>query len=236
MSQQLIKFKDINFRSMVLYLYNHEPELILKAIENKFIELPNFTKNLPVILNIDALNLNKINLKHITQSILSTGLCIIGIISCKEIALIKTINSINLPILTETKKSYDTHNELSLRTAKSVCIDDILYNKTRVINLHVRSGQQVYSGNADLVILGNVSSGAEVVSDRNIHIYGIMRGRALAGAKGDNNCYIFCSNLSAELISIAGKYWVMDQIPKKFSYTSSCIYLKKGMLTIQKIN
>ncbi|MBK4775426.1 septum site-determining protein MinC [Candidatus Pantoea edessiphila] len=234
---QPIKFKGSNFRFSVIYLYNHEPDVICKAIKNKLKQLPVFTRHLPIVLNIEGLN-HEVDWEHMKQALLATGLCIIGISGCKEISLIKKIDNIGLPILTEMRKSYARYdnNEHSISKLGSVCIDELVYNKTRVINLPVRSGQQIYARNADLVIVGNVSTGAELISDGNIHIYGIMRGRALAGANGDHNCYIFCSNLDAELVSIAGKYWVMDQIPKIFSYKSTRICLKKGMLNIQELN
>lgn len=74
----------------------------------------------------------------------------------------------------------------------------------------VRSGQQIYAENADLVIFGAVSAGAEVIADGNIHIYGAFRGRALAGAKGNESARIFYQSLDAELLSIAGCYRVLD--------------------------
>ncbi len=88
--------------------------------------------------------------------------------------------------------------------------------KTRIVNTPVRSGQQIYARDADLIVTNSVSAGAELVADGNIHIYGMMRGRALAGASGDRDCQIFCTNLAAELVSIAGEYWIMDQIPEEF--------------------
>ena len=76
----------------------------------------------------------------------------------------------------------------------------------------VRSGQQVYAENRDLTVLSQVGAGAEVIADGNIHIYGVLRGRALAGVKGDVETWIFCQSLEAELISIAGRYRISEQI------------------------
>jgi septum site-determining protein MinC len=84
---------------------------------------------------------------------------------------------------------------------------------TRLVTEPVRSGTQIYARGADLVVTAAVSPGAELVADGNIHVYGALRGRALAGASGDTSARIFCSRLEAELVSIAGRYLVNEQLP-----------------------
>lgn len=76
----------------------------------------------------------------------------------------------------------------------------------KVITTPIRSGQQVYAPGGDLIVLSSVSTGAEVLADGNIHIYGALRGRALAGVRGDSSARIFCQSLEAELVSIAGNF------------------------------
>ncbi|OBS08643.1 septum site-determining protein MinC [Acidihalobacter prosperus] len=88
-------------------------------------------------------------------------------------------------------------------------------NGPRTITRPVRSGQQVYAEGGDLVILGAVSAGAEVIADGSIHVYGALRGRALAGARGNESARIFCQSLEAELLSIAGCYRVLDAQPSE---------------------
>jgi septum site-determining protein MinC len=85
--------------------------------------------------------------------------------------------------------------------------------KTRLVTQPVRSGTQIYARGADLVVTAAVSPGAEIIADGNIHVYGALRGRALAGAGGDVDARIFCSRLDAELVSIAGRYLVSEQLP-----------------------
>ncbi|MCL2658599.1 MAG: septum site-determining protein MinC [Betaproteobacteria bacterium] len=75
----------------------------------------------------------------------------------------------------------------------------------------LRSGQQVYARGADLVIIGGVSNGAEVIADGSIHCYGPLRGRAIAGAVGDNSARIFTTALGAELVSIAGVFRTFEK-------------------------
>lgn len=83
--------------------------------------------------------------------------------------------------------------------------------KTVVVTSPVRTGQQVYAEQADLVVLGMVSEGAEIIADGNIHVYAPMRGRALAGESGDTGARIFLQSMQAELVSIAGIYRVFEQ-------------------------
>jgi len=83
----------------------------------------------------------------------------------------------------------------------------------RLVTQPVRSGTQIYARGTDLVVTAAVSPGAELVADGNIHVYGALRGRALAGASGDVAARIFCSRLEAELVSIAGHYLVSEQLP-----------------------
>ena len=84
--------------------------------------------------------------------------------------------------------------------------------ETRLITTPVRSGQRIYARNSDLIITAQVSAGAEVIADGCIHIYGSLRGRAIAGAQGDETARIFCRDLQAELLAIAGRYKVADDI------------------------
>jgi septum site-determining protein MinC len=106
--------------------------------------------------------------------------------------------------------------------------------KSRLITQPVRSGTQIYARGADLVVTAPVSPGAELMADGNIHVYGALRGRALAGAGGDAEARIFCSRLEAELVSIAGHYLVSDQIPPEHRGLPVQIALVDDRLTIER--
>jgi septum site-determining protein MinC len=81
----------------------------------------------------------------------------------------------------------------------------------------VRSGQRVYARNRDLVVTTAVGAGAEVMADGCVHIYGVLRGRALAGARGDASARVFCQEFNAELVSIAGVFRVFETIPRELA-------------------
>lgn len=83
---------------------------------------------------------------------------------------------------------------------------------TKLVTTPVRGGVQIYAAGGDLIVLAPVSPGAELLADGNIHVYGPMRGRALAGVKGDTSARIFCQQLAAELVSIAGNYKVAEDL------------------------
>jgi septum site-determining protein MinC len=79
----------------------------------------------------------------------------------------------------------------------------------QIVELPVRTGQRIFSA-GDLTVLGNVNPGAEVLAVGNIHVYGALRGRALAGIGGDHKARIFTRSMQAELVSIAGSFRVLD--------------------------
>jgi septum site-determining protein MinC len=89
---------------------------------------------------------------------------------------------------------------------------EVLHSATRLVIDHVRSGQQIYAREGDLIIMGTVSAGAEVLADGHIMIHGTLRGRALAGVRGMTEATIYCRRLDAELLAIAGNYRIAEDI------------------------
>jgi septum site-determining protein MinC len=96
----------------------------------------------------------------------------------------------------------------------------------------LRSGQVVYAEQTDAIVLAPVNAGAELIADGNIHVYGALRGRALAGAHGNSEARIFCKSLEAELIAICGCYLRSDEIPEARRGKPAQIYLEKDQLVI----
>jgi len=106
--------------------------------------------------------------------------------------------------------------------------------RARLVAEPVRSGTQIYASGSDLIVTAAVSPGAELVADGNIHVYGALRGRALAGAGGDTTARIFCTRLEAELVSIAGRYLVSEQLPQDARNYPVQIALVDDQLTITR--
>lgn len=109
--------------------------------------------------------------------------------------------------------------------------------KTLVIEKPIRTGQQVYAEKSDLIVLGLVNEGAEVIADGHIHVYAPLRGRALAGASGDQSVRIFAQSMQAELVSIAGIYRTFDQqLPLHLNRQPVQVCLQKERLVIAALS
>jgi len=104
--------------------------------------------------------------------------------------------------------------------------------KTRLVTQPVRSGAQIYARGGDLIVLAPVSAGAEVIADGHIHVYGPLRGRAIAGAAGDVNARIFAHRLEAELVCIAGRYFVSEAIGPEYHKQAAQVALIDDQLRI----
>ncbi|MDB5363378.1 MAG: minC [Rhodospirillales bacterium] len=107
-------------------------------------------------------------------------------------------------------------------------------SRTKVITQPVRSGTQVYARGGDLIVLASVSPGAEVIADGHVHIYGALRGRAIAGASGDTDARIFIGKLEAELLCVAGHYLVSEAIEADYIGKSVQVTLVDDRLTINR--
>src|SRR5690606_12450274 len=103
-----------------------------------------------------------------------------------------------------------------------------------LITQPVRSGQRVYS-RGDLTVTATVSAGAEIMAEGNIHVYGSLRGRALAGVQGDVTARIFCMDLQAELLSIAGIYQLRDDISKEVQHKAAQVSLDDELIVIKQL-
>jgi septum site-determining protein MinC len=106
---------------------------------------------------------------------------------------------------------------------------------TKLITQPVRSGTQIYARGGDLIVLSSVSPGAEVIADGHVHIYGALRGRAIAGASGDVEARIFAGRLEAELLCIAGHYLVSEAIAPEHIGQSVQVILNDDRLTIGRM-
>jgi septum site-determining protein MinC len=96
----------------------------------------------------------------------------------------------------------------------------------------IRSGQMVRAVGGDLVVMAPVSSGAELIADGNIHVYAPFRGRAIAGVNGNPDASIFCTELNAEFLSIAGHPILSDDIPAARRGKPSRIFLDGDDLVV----
>lgn len=117
-------------------------------------------------------------------------------------------------------------------SAKPATVEAI---ETVLIETPIRSGQQIYS-RGDLIVMNSVGTGAELMAEGHIHVYGNLRGRALAGVRGDVNARIFCQRLNAELVSVAGHYQVAENLPQNLQNEAVKVSLNGENLTIDRLN
>ncbi|MBS0847124.1 septum site-determining protein MinC [Citrobacter sp. JGM124] len=235
MSNTPIELKGSSFTLSVVHIHDSRPAVIQQALEEKIAQAPAFLKHAPVVLNVASLE-GAVNWQQIQQAVLATGLHVVGISGCKDASLKEEIQRAGLPLLNEGK-------EKVARESHVITPDPIPepapavppYAKARFIDTPVRSGQRIYAQNSDLIVASHVSAGAELIADGNIHIYGMMRGRALAGAQGNTDTHIFCTHLYAELVSVAGEYRLSDEIPADYYGKAVRLNLINGALFFQPL-
>ena len=105
-----------------------------------------------------------------------------------------------------------------------------------MITRPIRSGQRHYAPHGDLVVVGAVSVGAELIAAGSIHVYGPLRGRALCGAHGDTTARIFCQKMEAELVSVAGTYRALEAVPDNVAGKPATMWLDGDTLNIEPLN
>lgn len=168
MSQSPIELKGSSFTLSVVHLHDSRPEVIRQALQEKVDQAPAFLKNAPVVINVATLP-NGANWKDLQQAVTSAGLRIVGISGCQDERQKRAIARAGLPLLSEGKGQ-------KLAPEPVISPPENVPTQTRIINTPVRSGQQIYARNCDLIVISSVSAGAELIADGNIHIYGMMRG------------------------------------------------------------
>lgn len=119
--------------------------------------------------------------------------------------------------------------------AHAVTEVEYVIKSPKLVTKPIRSGQQLYARDTDLVVVGPVGAGAEIVADNNIHVYGPLRGRALCGVAGNAEARIFCQSLEAELVSVAGIYKVLEQIPDELRGKPAQIRSENDQLMIEPL-
>ncbi len=131
---------------------------------------------------------------------------------------------LNLPIFNDSPKSKKANKEPNPNSS--------VQNNTQLIHQAVRSGQQVVNPNGDLVILGNVGQGAEVLAAGSIHIHGTLSGRALAGIQGNKSATISCQKLQAELVSVAGQFIISEDLDQAHWQKTCFIEMQEDRLIL----
>jgi len=196
---------------------------IVEELTRLTLENPMLQQGLPVIVESQV----DIDLAWLVKVLKKTGVQVLGV---AHGLLTEQAQKLDLPIMPADHTQAVTRTNpappvVNTTTANVAAVQAATSFSTKMLTDPVRSGQQVYAENSDLIVLGPVSAGAELIADGCIHVYGTLRGRAIAGAKGNPNARIFCRRLEADLVAIAGVYMVADQMPATLQGKSAQIRL-----------
>ena len=179
---------------------------------------PQMFERIAVCLDLSALEKEPESgeLRAVLDAIRKTGMFPVGLAHGTS-AVDTLARALDVPVLTQFRAQARTA-PVPVEPKKPVAIEPAeLINPTLMHHQPVRSGQRVYARHRDLVVTSVVGAGAEVMADGCVHIYGALRGRAAAGARGEVTARVFCQEFHAELISIAGVFRVFETIPAELA-------------------
>lgn len=241
MSDQSLELKGSLFPLSVLSCADLSVNALQRQLQQKLAQAPAFFYRAPIVLNVTDVE-QLPDFTAIKQLFTELDLVLVGVCgansSLKQQAQQAGLAALQLGKDNKTVKAADNgaaDNNSPPRQTTLVTNNVAVPMDSKIIEQTVRSGQQVYAKGADLVIKGTVGAGAEVIADGNIHIYGTLRGKAIAGAAGDSSKRIFCYNLQAELVSIAGNYWLSESLQGSFWGKPSCIKLQDDQLVLAEL-
>ncbi len=247
----VLEFKSSTFFAPILVLFNNDIAAIEEALQEKISLAPEFFKDSPLIVDLRELNKQNEDLDffQIVQILRRVGFFPVGIRGGNE-QQNKQACTLSIPIDTvrEQGNSIVIGEGQKQETTQPSPQPEIIVAKESInpvaatpvsiastlVTQPIRSGQRIYAS-GDLIILSQVSAGAEIMAEGNIHVYNTLRGRALAGVHGNTAARIFCFDLQAELISIAGDYKTSEDLNKQTYKNPVQIYLQNHALIIKEI-
>ncbi|MGZ4958841.1 MAG: septum site-determining protein MinC [Methylomonas sp.] len=234
-----LEFKSTSLTVPVLLLADNDLASIEQQLKEKVAQAPEFFRNSPLLIDLQKLTAKNLALPvgDIINVVRKQGFMPIGIRGGNEqqngdsLGMHLPVHSMhgqNAPLAEKQQAKTLTAPEAESPAPANTIIEN------KLITQPIRSGQRVYA-KGDLIVTATVSAGAEIMAEGNIHIYGSLRGRALAGVLGNTESRIFCSDLQAELISIAGIYQLRDDLSEHSPHKPVQISLDNRTLVIKDI-
>lgn len=211
---------------------NAEPEALRAALEARVREAPSLFERAPVVVDLSFLSARPADAEvaALLDAVREAGMLPVGL-AYGDTATDELSRRLGLPLIAKFRAAYERAERADAPHTQAASapadVQPPSAGPTAAMqHLHsVRSGQQVYAQGCDLVVVGTVANGAEVLADGNVHVYGALRGRAFAGAQGDTHARIFCGEFRAEIVSIAGHYRVFEELPGEFAGRAVQIWL-----------
>lgn len=211
-----LEFKSTSLTVPVLLLASNDIVSIDQQLKEKVAQAPEFFKHSPLLIDLQKLNAQNltIDFSEVVSVVRQHGFMPIGLRGGTDQQNTDAL-AMNLPQHSLHGNNTPLVNKTPAKTLPTPAVDEPKQSspavENKLVTQPIRSGQRVYA-KGDLIVTATVSAGAEIMAEGNIHIYGSLRGRALAGVLGNADARIFCSDLQAELISIAGIYQISDDL------------------------
>lgn len=234
----LIEMKGSPVTLPILKLLDVDVEAAAEQLARRIKQSPDFFRNAPLIIDLQSVKGGAVDFSALLKRLRGLDLRPIGVRNGDE-AQNKAAQAAGLTAFADSRMEQPLQERpaaspprlarSSVRTGQPVGVP------SKLVTQPVRSGQKVYAQGADLIVLAQVSPGAEIMADGNIHVYAALRGRALAGVKGNLESRIFCRDLQAELISVAGNYRVSENLEEDMRGKSVQVYLQGEALVIEAL-
>jgi len=213
-------------RSYVAFVFSPVVPIVswLADIDATLTRSPGFFTGKPVVLDLAAVDLSQAAIAHLVGSLGERDIRILGIEGVDEAKLGADMP----PLLTGGRSCVVTQVEPHVPQAKTKAAK----SPSLLLESPVRSGQSIVFAEGDVTVLGSVGSGAEIVAGGSIHVYGTLRGRAMAGINGNSAARIFCQKIEAELLAIDGYYQTAEEIDAALRNRPAQAWLDGEMLKI----
>lgn len=197
----------------------------LEEIDATLRQSPGFFAGRPVVLDLSAVDLSQNAIAQLVSSLEQRGLRVLGIEGVDDARL-----SASMPPLLTGGRHCATSQEQPRKPDTKPKPPSLL------LDSQVRSGQSVVFPDGDVTIVGSVSSGADIVAGGSIHVYGTLRGRAMAGINGNLTARIYCQKIEAELLAIDGYYRTAEEIDAALYNGPTQVWLEGDVVQITPLN
>ncbi|MCG7201081.1 septum site-determining protein MinC [Marinobacter pelagius] len=230
--QQSFQFKSANISMTALELYYFDNDEFEANLREKINQAPGFFKDIPLIISLEKYEGldSELDFFKIIGACRRHNIQVIGVRGGNEDQrrLARGASLALLPGSSQRGKP----EEPEVATEPESEPPSVGPAPARIISHPVRSGQQIHAPEGDVIVLGPVQAGAEILAAGNIHVYGPLRGRALAGIYGSESARIFCQSLEAELVSIAGHYKISEDLQDNGWKNAVQIQLRDDLLVV----
>ncbi|MBR1121563.1 septum site-determining protein MinC [Bradyrhizobium lablabi] len=215
-------------RSYVAYVFAPVVPIVewLAEIDATLASSPGFFVGKPVVLDLSGVDLSQGAIAHLVTSLEQRNIRVLGI----EGVAADRLTSSMPPMLTGGRPCVITRTDTQPKRETKPKSTSLLLDSP------VRSGQSIIFPDGDVTVLGSVGSGAEIVAGGSIHIYGTLRGRAMAGVNGNSSARIYCQKIEAELLAIDGYYQTAEEIDASLRNRPAQAWLEGGVMKITPLN